>query len=103
MLQRITAGTLALLLMLALGGCLKTYKIDVQQGNIINPSAASKIHNGMKADEVIQALGQPIFNNIYNDNLVYVYYFKPGYGPVTQKKLVITLRNNRVVNVEKGQ
>ena len=92
-----------LLTSVALAGCHLIYKQPITQGNLITPEQATRIQPGMTVASVVNALGQPIMNNLYpEDRLVYVYSFKPGYGDLQTKKLLISFRNKRVFHVERS-
>ena len=101
MLQRTTLLIIAVGFSLSLTGCIKPYQIPIQQGNIITATDASKIHNGMTPNQVIAALGQPILDNLYDNDLVYVYTYLPSHNkPTVKKKLIVTFRNNHAVKIE---
>lgn len=90
-----------LLLTTSLTGCIKTFRIDIQQGNLISPNAADQIHKGMSSQAVTKQLGTPVLDSIFNDQLIYVYTFQPGHGAITKKQLVVTFQHNKVVQIEK--
>ena len=88
-------------LFFALTGCQLIYKQPITQGNLITAKQVAAIHQGMSVASVVNILGQPIMKNLYpEDRLVYVYSFKPGYGALETKHLMITFRNKRVFHVE---
>ncbi len=85
----------------SLSGCLlKPYRIDIQQGNIITPANASKIHKGMSTQQVINQLGTPVLKNVYYDNtIVYIYTFRAGHKKMIKRYMIIYLKNNRVIDI----
>lgn len=77
-------------------GC---YRIPIQQGNIMPPEAAQSIRNGMTPQQVKQILGYPVLINPYEDNqMTYIYTFKPNMGMAHLSRLIIYFNNGRVVN-----
>ena len=48
---------LLIILVLNLSGCL--YKIDIYQGNVLDPEQIDKLQTGMSKNEVISILGSP--------------------------------------------
>ncbi len=92
-LLQILAITTALL---TLSGC---YKMDIQQGNYFSDADVHAIKRGMSPAKVEKVLGSPILKNIYyNNQLAYVYTFKPGHGHMKKRRLIIYFRNGRVTH-----
>ena len=52
-----TRSAFLLLLTLFLGGCL--YKIDIHQGNVLDPEQIEQLQTGMTKNQVIELLGSP--------------------------------------------
>ena len=91
-------------LALALTGCghLHPYHAPLQQGNILEAKNVNQLRTGMSREEVIALMGTPVSKNLFNDQqLPYIYTYKPNNGPLVYKRVIITLQNNRVVNIEK--
>lgn len=66
----LAAGTLLLV-----SGCL--YRMDVQQGNFLDPSQVVQLQNGMTKSQVRFLLGTPMVpNGFNNDRWNYYYYVK---------------------------
>lgn len=83
---------------LLLSGCV--YHPPFEQGNILSSSKIAKIKQGMMPDQVTAILGAPVLQNVYyNNQLIYVYEFKPSRGNITQKRVMITFSHNRVSDV----
>lgn len=94
--RQLTIALIITLFSIGLASC-KSYRYDVQQGNIITPGMVGSIHKGMTVLQVEKTLGTPILTNLYKDNrLVYLYTMQPGHGHYQQRKLVIYFRNGRV-------
>jgi outer membrane protein assembly factor BamE len=86
-----------------LSGCSQVpwlYRVNVQQGNAINPDMIKQLRVGMNKNQVFEIMGSPILMDTFNDNRwTYVFTFKPGNGPLTQKHLIIYFRNDRVSRI----
>jgi outer membrane protein assembly factor BamE len=64
-------------LLLALGACgwLTPYRIDIQQGNVIEASQIAQLRKGLSREQVRFALGTPLVTDVFHDNRWdYVYY-----------------------------
>jgi outer membrane protein assembly factor BamE len=69
-----TAAALGCLL---LGGCV--YRIDIQQGNLLEEEALDQVEVGMSRSAVRFLLGTPIVTDpFHEDRWDYPYYYKPG-------------------------
>ena len=97
---------LALCCMAALIGCeyklLKVYKIDVQQGNVLEAEDVEKIRLGMSKEQVHFVLGTPlIIDSFHPDRWDYVYILKPGYAELKRRQLTLVFDRNEVIEVIK--
>ncbi|MBA3563910.1 MAG: outer membrane protein assembly factor BamE [Gammaproteobacteria bacterium] len=55
------------------------YRIDVQQGNYLEPETIEQVEPGMTRSQVRFLLGTPMVADPFHaDRWDYVYYFKPG-------------------------
>ncbi len=92
----------AFTLLLALSGCsfLHIHKMDIEQGNVITPEMANKIHVGMSKDQVKEILGNPILVNVFDNNRIdYVYTYKPGYGQIDERYMTLLFSHGRLVHI----
>jgi outer membrane protein assembly factor BamE len=89
----------AILVAFALAGCkqvptlpgLTTYRIDVQQGNVITQDMVEKLRPGMTRQQVRFALGTPpVVDPFRQDRWDYVYYMSKG-GNITEHRRLILL------------
>ena len=95
--MRLTRLLLISFVAITLSGCLRPYKIAIQQGNIINAKQVKQMHVGMSRYQVVKLLGEPLLNNIYRTNqLIYVYSFQPAYRRMQRKHLWVYFSGNRV-------
>jgi outer membrane protein assembly factor BamE (lipoprotein component of BamABCDE complex) len=75
------------------------YKMDIQQGNMLEPGDVAKIKVGMRYTEVAQILGAPISRDTFKqDSWDYVYYFKRNHEPVEQRHLTVFFDSHGVVS-----
>src|SRR5437773_235157 len=92
-----------LLSILLLAGCQQysDYRAHVKQGNMISEKSLHKIERGMSRERVIAVLGTPVYDDTFMPNrLVYIYDSYQS-GKHVQKRITITLDNDRVVSIDK--
>lgn len=66
------------------------YKIDVQQGNVLDETKLAQLKAGMSKEQVDYLLGMTISRDTFKqDRWDYVYYNKPSRQPLELKRLVI--------------
>jgi outer membrane protein assembly factor BamE len=98
MLKRLASLLAVIAMLINLTACV--HKMDVQQGQAINPAAIKKIHLGMTRFEVADTLGQPVLTQLFSKNqVVYIYTMKKGYEKTVRQHLTITFRDNRVTHI----
>src|SRR5688572_9091823 len=74
---RLLARCALLAALLALGACV--YRINIQQGNFLDPKALEQLQAGMTRSQVRFLLGTPMVADAFDpDRWDYVYYFKRG-------------------------
>jgi outer membrane protein assembly factor BamE len=82
---------LALLLALPVlltAGCV--YRLDVQQGNLLEQKDIEAIQPGMTRSQVRYLLGTPIAADPFrNDRWNYMYYLKPGKSRTTTQRWIV--------------
>lgn len=91
-------------LTLALAGCLRVYKIDVQQGNDLSEKQLSALEVGMDRQAVRALLGTPLLDDPFRqDRWDYFYAFKPGRSKeVTRRQVSLFFDGDRLARVEGG-
>ncbi|MGD9109042.1 MAG: outer membrane protein assembly factor BamE [Gammaproteobacteria bacterium] len=96
---------LILFFMVLISGCLfgcHMYRPDVQQGNVVSQKMASRLHFGMSQAAAKRILGEPLLINVFaNNRLDYVYTYKHGNQPMTERQIILTFSNNRLVRIRK--
>jgi len=84
--SRITGILLALLL---LTSCIKTYKHNVQQGNIIDPDRLARLEVGMSKNDVQSLLGTSLLQDSFHpDRWDYFYSIRMARKKNTESKLL---------------
>jgi outer membrane protein assembly factor BamE len=94
----------ALLLLAAgaasLAGCV--YRVDVQQGNLLDESTIEAVQVGMTRSQVRFLLGTPVVVNPFDpDRWDYMYFFRPGRSrqPI-QRWVIVTFDGDLVKEIQ---
>jgi outer membrane protein assembly factor BamE len=94
---------LALSLMMAGlgGGCV--YRINIQQGNFLDPKAVEQLSVGMTRSQVRYLLGTPMVPNTFdNDRWDYLFYYKHGRTrKAEQAQIIVYFEDEKVTRIEK--
>ena len=85
--------------LLASSGCVRSYRVEIQQGNVVSAEQVEKITPGTTRNEVRFILGTPLIEDPFHaQRWDYFYSLDPAKGePVTQYRLSIWFENDRVV------
>lgn len=91
----VAAATLA-------GGCV--YRINIQQGNLLDADLIDQVEVGMTRTQVRFLLGTPLVNNPFDeDRWDYYYYFKAGKSrKTTTEHLVVFFDGDQVSRVDRS-
>ena len=94
---------LSLIIISSCSGRLFTvHKIDVQQGNAVEPEKVAQLKVGMTKEQVKYLMGTPLVTDIFHpDRWDYVYHLIPDYGDTERRHLAIFFEGNIVSNIEK--
>lgn len=77
---------------------LQPYRIDVQQGNVLEKEAIGQLKYGMSQQQVKYLLGTPIIMATFNPNRWdYVYRLQPGHDKAEQKHLTLLFDQNQLI------
>ncbi|TPW16517.1 MAG: small protein A [Halothiobacillaceae bacterium] len=88
-----------LLASFSLAGC-AIHRVDVQQGNIVNPEARAKLQTGMTREQVIFLLGTPLIKDpFHKDRWDYVFRLLTE-SEVKQQKLTLLFRDDKVTQID---
>lgn len=94
------------LLLLALAGCkqvpvIGSYKIDIQQGNVVTQEMLDKLQPGMTRSQVRFVLGTPLLVDPFrNDRWDYIYTLNKKGDLVQQRQLKVYFKDDKMVRYE---
>lgn len=82
--------------------CIKVYKLDTQQGNVVTQEMVDKLKPGMTRSQVRFVLGTPLITDPFHQNRWdYFYSFAEGREKTRQtRRLTILFRDNKLVGVQ---
>jgi len=79
-------------------GCL--YRIDIQQGNIIDSEQLTSLKQGMTQEQVRYILGSPLLQDVFHaQRWDYYYSLKPSQGAFSEHKLQLYFKANRLQKI----
>ena len=74
------------------------YKIDIQQGNVIEQEMLNKLRPGMDKNQVRFIMGTPVIvDPFHNERWEYVYSFQKGGGVREQRHITLHFKDERLV------
>ena len=87
---------------LLLGACI--FRIDIQQGNLLEESVIDQVAVGMTRSQVQFLLGSPMVADSFHENRWdYTYYFKQGRSQEVERRwFIVYFEADRVVNLDKN-
>ena len=81
-------------------GC-SVYKVDVQQGNVIEQEQLDKLKVGMKKNQVTFLMGNPLLTDPFNANRWdYIYSMKPGGEKTTRQVVTLYFKGDTLVKID---
>jgi outer membrane protein assembly factor BamE len=88
---------------LGLGAAACIYRIDIQQGNLLDDSKIEKVEVGMTRSQVQFLLGTPmVADAFHHDRWDYAYYLRHGRSRnVDRRWIVVYFQNDRVARIER--
>ena len=89
------------LVALTLAACV--YRIDIQQGNLLDDDDIAQVDVGMTRSQVQFLLGTPmVSDSFHRDRWDYAYYYRRGRSPDLIKRwVVVYFENDRVARIER--
>jgi len=92
-----------LILLAALAGTACVYRIDIQQGNLLDDDTIVQVEVGMTRSQVQFLLGTPmVADSFHRDRWDYAYYLSRGRSPEREQRwLVVYFGEDRVTRVER--
>lgn len=102
---------LLLLTLLLAGACARNvdgswkaplvYRIDVQQGNVVDQEMLDKLKPGMDKNQVKFVMGTPLIKDPFHSNRWdYIYIMEPGSGERKQRLITLYFRDDKLAYVE---
>lgn len=86
--------------LLATTGC-SVYKVDVRQGNLIEPEQLEKLQVGMNKRQVIFLIGNPLLTDpFHSDRWDYIHTNRPGGGKTSRKVLTLYFEGDSLVRID---
>ena len=94
-------GSLIAVAALALAACV--YRIDIQQGNLLDEEDINQVDLGMTRSQVQFLLGTPmVSDSFHRDRWDYAYYYRRGRSPDADRRwVVVYFDNDRVQRIER--
>ena len=85
--------------LLVLNGCVRSYRVEIQQGNVISAEQIEKITPGTSRNEVRFILGTPLIEDPFHaERWDYFYSLDPAKGElVTKYRLSVWFENGQVL------
>lgn len=98
---RSIATALAVSLLLAASGCV--YRINIQQGNYLEPAALEQLAVGMTRSQVRYLLGTPMLPDAFDrDRWDYLFYFKRGrLRDAEQRRVTVFFDGDKVARIDR--
>ncbi|MBX5463010.1 MAG: outer membrane protein assembly factor BamE [Steroidobacteraceae bacterium] len=102
-LRALLVAGLALCAAPSLSGCV--YRMNIQQGNYLEPRAVAQLQVGMTRSQVRYLLGTPMVPDAFdNDRWDYLYYLKRGrLSAPEQRHLIVYFKDDKVSRVDNSQ
>ena len=77
------------------------YRIDIQQGNVIDQEMINKLQPGMDKKQVTFIMGTPMISDpFHSDRWDYVYSMEPGKGERQQRRVTLYFKNEKLAYVD---
>lgn len=84
-----------------LGGCLRPFRIDINQGNVIEQDMLDQLRPGMNRRQVQFIMGTPMLADpFHQDRWDYVYSRQVGWNPPDIQRVALIFQGDRLIRVE---
>lgn len=82
------------------GGC-SVHRIDIQQGNYLDPELMEQIQPGLTKSQVRFILGDPVLTDLFHtDRWEYIYFLKSGETrEITRRRIIVYFVGDTVASV----
>jgi outer membrane protein assembly factor BamE len=89
--------------LLTTAGC-SIYKVDIQQGNVIDPDKLAQLKIGMNKNQVVFLIGNPLLTDPFHHNRWdYIHAVKPGGEKVSRKVLTLYFDGDKLVKIDNSR
>jgi outer membrane protein assembly factor BamE len=90
-------------IVLFLSAC-SVYKIDIQQGNVLEPKAIEKLKVGMTKQQVLFIMGDPLLKDPFHaSRWDYIHMLTPGGGKTHRKLLTLYFDADSLSRIDDSQ
>ena len=100
--MKIAHLTAIIVFSLVLSACLKTHRIDIQQGNVITEVAVNQLEPGMTKREVRYILGTPLVVDPFHQNRWDYFYFFDRRGEKNIKRRITVIFEDDLMKTIEG-
>ena len=77
------------------------YRIDIQQGNVVDQEMINKLQPGMDKKRVRFIMGTPLITDpFHSDRWDYIYSMEPGNGVREQRRITLYFKNEKLAYVD---
>lgn len=77
------------------------YKLEIQQGNIIEQPMVDQLRPGMNKRQVLYIMGSPMLTDVFNPKRWdYIYYDKSDNEEKVQKKVSLFFNNEQLIGIQ---
>ena len=77
------------------------YRVDIQQGNVIEQSMINKLEPGMSKSKVRFIMGTPLLVDPFHSNRwEYIYSIEPGGGERAQRHIAVFFKDDKLTHLE---
>ncbi len=78
-----------------------TYRIPIQQGNVVDQERVNQLQPGMAKRQVRHVMGTPMLvDPFHQDRWDYVYTFRPSRGDSEERRVALYFENDVLVRIE---
>lgn len=92
---------ITVLLLLALPAGCTPFQMPIQQGNIIDEQALSRLQSGMTREEVRFLMGTPVLDPAFRDDRWYYLYYLSTRKHTEQQVVILHFDGNRLDGMER--
>lgn len=91
---------LIFILLLSTSAC-SIYKVDVQQGNVLEPKQIAKLQVGQTKRQVLFIMGEPLLKDpFHQERWDYIYLFRPGGQATTRQLLTLYFQGDTLKKID---